>query len=192
MEYGKFILTGEDKKVLHGIKNSLLTSGHIFIGYAKEPFDILRHIRTSQPDFLMIDVGNHFRELKPILTVIDEDLLASCILILDHTGDEVLQFIRGTRSFHYITKPIYEEMLQQIVGMSLINFERIREYEGKVKKLNDTLESRKLIEKAKWILVEQDGLSETKAYDLIQKKSRDHRISMKEIAEAIIMTRGNS
>ncbi|MFZ5986536.1 MAG: ANTAR domain-containing response regulator, partial [Bacillota bacterium] len=62
----------------------------------------------------------------------------------------------------------------------------------KVKKLNDTLESRKIVEKAKWILVEQNGLSEAEAYEAIKKKSRDNRMPMKSIAEALILTRGMS
>jgi response regulator NasT len=59
-----------------------------------------------------------------------------------------------------------------------------------VKKLNDTLESRKAVEKAKWILVEKEGYTESEAYEAIKKKSRNNRITMKEIAEAIILTRG--
>ena len=90
----------------------------------------------------------------------------------------------------YVTKPVFEEIINQIAELSILNFKRVWEYEQKVKKLNDTLENRKIIEKAKWILVEEKGLSEAEAYELIKKTSRDNRIPMRYIADAIILTRG--
>ena len=190
MEYGKFIIIGEDKKVLASVKNIVASSGHIFIGYTREPHSILRHIRNANPEILFIEVCNNFKELKPILEVIDEDLLAACILIVDGRNEEISSFMRGTRVLTYISKPVFEETLVQIVEISLMNYNRILEYEEKVKKLNNTLESRKAVEKAKWILVEQYGLSELEAYEAIKKKSRDNRMAMREIAEALILTRG--
>lgn len=190
MEYGKFIIIGEDKKVLSGVKNTVISSGHIFIGYSKEPFNILRYIRNSSPDLLIVEVCNNFKELKPILEVIDEDLLAACVLIVDGRNEEITQFLRTTRVLTYISKPVFDETLLQIVEISLMSYKRMLEYEQKVRKLNDTLESRKVVEKAKWILVEKDGLTETEAYEAIKKKSRDNRMPMREIAEALILTRG--
>jgi response regulator NasT len=72
---------------------------------------------------------------------------------------------------------------------SLINYNRIIEYEKKLKKLNNSIETKRIIDKAKWLLVEQDSMTETEAYEKIKKKSRDNRIPMRNIAEAIILTR---
>lgn len=190
MEYGKFIVSGEDKKVLANIKNALASNGHIYIGYSKEPFSILRHIRSCIPDLLIIEVCNNFKELKPILEVIDEDLLAACIVILDTRNEEIFNFLASTRVMTYITKPVFDETLLQIADITLMNYKRVLEYEQRVKKLNDTLESRKVVEKAKWLLIEQDGYTEAEAYEIIKKKSRDNRMPMREIAEALILTRG--
>lgn len=190
MEFAKFIVSGEDKKTLAGVKNALASSGHIFVGYSKEPVNILRHIRNLSPELVVIEICNNFREMKQILEVIDEELLTACVLLLESRNDEIFDFLRKTRVVTYIAKPVFDEVLLQIADISLANYKRILEYEERVRKLNDTLESRKIIEKAKWILIEQEGLSETDAYEVIKKKSRDNRIPMREIAEAIILTRG--
>ena len=189
MEYSKFILCGEDKKVLGGIKNNLTVGGHIFLGYSKEPFNILRHIRHLTPDLVIIEVKNRFRELRQILEVVDEELLAACILLLDSRNDEIFDFLKNTKVITYIAKPVFEDTLLQIVDISLANYRRIIEYEKKVEKLNNSLESRKIVEKAKWLMVEQEGMSENEAYEMIKKKSRDNRMPMRDIAEAIILTR---
>ena len=190
MDNGKFIVSGEDKRTLTILKNILVSNGHVFTGYLKEPSRLLRCIRTGAPDFVIIEVTNNFYELKPVLEMIDEEILTVCVLVLNTRNDEILNFIKNTRVISYIMKPILEEPVIQVVDMSLLNFRRILEYERKVKKLNETLESRKTVEKAKWILVEKEGFTEDGAYEAIRRKSRDNRIPMKEIAEAIILTRG--
>lgn len=190
MEYGKFIISGEDKKTLVNIKNCLISSGHTFIGYAREASTVLRHIRSCVPDFIIVEVCNNFKDLRHSLEVIDEELLAACILIMETRQDEVFDFIRHSRVMTYVAKPVFDESMIQIADLSIINFRRVLEYEDRVKKLNNTLESRKIVEKAKWLLVEQEGMNEAEAYDVIRKKSRDNRMPMRDIAEAIIMTRG--
>lgn len=190
MEYSKFVLAGEEKKLLANIKNTLTSNGHIYTGYSQEPYNILRLIRRHTPDLVIIDTGSCFRELRQTLSVIDEELLAACILVLESRNDEVFEFLSSSRIMTYITKPVFDENILQITDISIINHKRVQDYERKVKKLNDTLESRKVVEKAKWILVEQNGLSEAEAYEVIKKKSRDNRMPMKNIAEALILTRG--
>jgi response regulator NasT len=187
----KFILFGEDKKTLLSVKNALTANGHIFIGYSSDTGSILRHIRGSFPGFVVIEAAaGRFAEIRPVLEILDEELLAACILILDIRNEEVLGFVRNSRVITYLSRPLFDEALLQIVDLTLMNYKRILEYEQRVKKLNDTLESRKAVEKAKWILVEKEGYTESEAYEAIKKKSRNNRITMKEIAEAIILTRG--
>lgn len=190
MDSGKFIVSGEDKRTLTILKNILVGNGHVFTGYLKETSKLLRCVRTNSPDFLIIEVSNNFYELKPVLEMIDEEILSVCVLILNTRNDEIIGFIKETRVISYITKPIMEEPVIQVVDMSLLNMKRILEYERKVRKLNESIESRKTVERAKWILVEKEGFTEEGAYDAIRRKSRDNRIPMKEIAEAIILTRG--
>lgn len=189
VEYGKFVLFGEDKKSFIQIKNTLVSNGHVFTGYWKDTLNILRSVRSSTPELIFIDAGNRFRELRQTLEVIDEDILTACILVLDTRNNEVLDFLGSSRAMAYITKPVYDEALLQIVDLTLMSYKRVLEYEQQVKKLNDTLEIRKIVEKAKWILVEREGYKESEAYEAIRRKSRDNRMTMRQIAEAIILTR---
>lgn len=189
MDYAKFIVSGEDKKLLGSIKNVLVQSGHIFVGYSREPVKLLRYIRIYNPELVVLEVSGQFSELSGVLEVIDEELLSACVLLLESRNEEVFEFLRRTRAVTYIAKPVFNEVVVQMADMALTNFRRIVEYENRVKKLSDTLESRKIIEKAKWLLIEQDKLTEAEAYEAIKKKSRNNRVPMRDIAEAIIITR---
>jgi len=190
MDRGKFVLAGEDKKVLAGIKNALTTNGYIYTGYSQEPFNILRLIRRHTPDLVIVDTGGNFCQIRQIVSVLDEELLAACILVLEKRSDEIIDYLLKTRIISYINKPVFDENMLQITDISMVNYRRVLEYEHKVKQLNDTLETRKIVEKAKWALVEQKCMTEDEAYEWIRKKSRDSRVTMKSIAEAIMLTKG--
>lgn len=189
MEGAKFLLAGQDKKSLSAIKNSLVAGGYIYVAYSGNSNNILRYVRALEPDLLIIEATGGFNVLRQSLELIDEELLAACILLLDSRNDEIFEFIRRSRVMTYVAKPVFDEVMVQIADIMLSNFKRVREYESKLKQLNESLESRKVIEKAKWLLVEQEGHTELDAYEAIKRKSRDNRISMREIAEAIILTR---
>ena len=184
------MLCGQDKKLLAGIKNVLTANGHIFTGYSINPFSVLRQVRGSQPELVIFDITGGFREFKPVIEVIDDDLLAACIILLDSRSDEVFEFLRASRTATYIAKPVFGEVMLQIAELAVTNYLRVLDYEGKLKELNNALESRKVIEKAKWLLVEQEGITEKEAYDVLRKKSRDNRMAMRDIAEAILIARG--
>lgn len=188
MNYSKFILSGEDKKLLFEIKNTLSQCGYVFLGYCQNPFNLLRHVRSYQPDLLIIEVCNKFGSLKPVLEVIDEEMLSACILILDSRSDEIFEYLNKTRITTYIAKPVFSEVVGQIADICVLNFKRLMKYEQEIKKLNESLEIRKIVEKAKWILVEKKGMTEAEAYNIIREKSRKSRLPMRNIAEAIILS----
>lgn len=192
MELYKYIVTGHDKISLAAIKQVLCSRGHIFLGYSQEPQNILRHIRRTGPDVVIVEAYNNFHELRPMLEIIDEELLAACVLVIREETDEISEFLWKARNIGFITLPVKEESVMQLVDMSYLNFRRTLDYEEKVKKLNEALESRKIVERAKWVLVEDNRMSENEAYELIRKRSRDGRIPMREIAEAILMVKGIS
>ncbi len=190
MGQGKFILIGDDKKILAGVKNTLVADGYLYIGYTNQTQSVLRTVRKTLPDLIILEVQDRFYEQKEILEVIDDELLAPCVLVLKMRSDEVLQFVRQSKIMTYIMKPLYDEVLLQIADLSISHFNRVVEYEHKLKKINENLAARKVIEKAKWLIVEKRGLSENEAYDFIRKKSRDNRLPMKEVAQAILLTEG--
>jgi response regulator NasT len=190
LEFYKYIVTGEDKNTLAAIKNMLLAYGHIFLGYDHEPQNILRHVRRTGPDLVILEAYRNFSDLRPILEVMDDELLTVCVLVLREITNEVYEFISKSRNVAYITLPVKEESIIQIIDLAVLNYRRILDYEDKVKKLNEALESRKVVERAKWVLVEENGITESEAFELIRKKSRDSRMQMREIAQAILMVKG--
>lgn len=187
MEIAKFVVAVEEKQDLLLIKNTLVTNGHIFVGPTMESHNLLRHVRSCQPDLVIVEVNN-ISKIEQTLEAIEENLLAACVLIVNRKDDAISNYLSKSKITFYAAKPLNDTVLLQIVDAALLNYQRVMDYEDQLKKLNETLESRKAIEKAKWVLVERGHHTEAEAYEILRKKSRDNRMPMREIAEAILLT----
>ena len=87
----------------------------------------------------------------------------------------------------YLVKPYREEDLTPAIEVALARFREFQELEKQVADLQQALETRKLVDRAKGILMDKQGLTEAEAFRKIQKMSMDNRKAMKEVAEAIIL-----
>jgi response regulator NasT len=87
----------------------------------------------------------------------------------------------------YVVKPFREAELMPVIELSRARFDEFRTLEKEVGSLKEALETRKLIERAKGVLMESHGLRESEAFHRIRKTSMDARKSMKEVAEAILL-----
>lgn len=90
----------------------------------------------------------------------------------------------------YLIKPVRQEELRPSIELATSRYDEFLSLRRQNEDLKKTLNARKAIERAKGILMKNQGLSEAEAFALIQKRSMDLRKSMADIAEAIILTEG--
>ena len=88
----------------------------------------------------------------------------------------------------YVVKPFRQAELLPVIELCLARFDEFRSLEREVGDLKDALETRKLVERAKGVLMEVHGLRESEAFHRIRKTSMDSRKSMREVAEAVLLT----
>jgi len=88
----------------------------------------------------------------------------------------------------YLTKPLREQDLWPAIELAFAHAEAMETLKEQVEDLKETIESRKIVEKAKGVLMRSQGLSEPEAFRKMQKLAMDKRKSMRQIAEAILLT----
>ena len=91
----------------------------------------------------------------------------------------------------FLAKPVREEELWPAIELASVHNHELEELKEKVAALEGALESRKVVEKAKGLLMRNHGLSEPEAFRRMQKLAMDKRKSLRQIAEAILLTDGN-
>jgi response regulator NasT len=111
------------------------------------------------------------------------------VLLTATTDAETVARAREAGVMNYLLKPFREEQLAVVVDLAIDQYIRVSNLEDEVGKLKETLETRKLVEKAKGVLIKQ-GLSEPDAYRRMQKLAMDKRKSLRAVAEAILLMEG--
>ncbi len=113
---------------------------------------------------------------------------APVLLLTAFSQQELIEGAKDAGVVGYVVKPFRETELQPAIEIALSRFKEFRSLEREAAGLRDTLETRKLVERAKGILMDTQGLKEAEAFRKIQKLSMNTRKSMREIAEAILLT----
>ena len=183
----RVVIADPDSQSRKTLRSILQQAGHLVIGEAEDGLTALKQIRTRQPDLVILDSRMAVMDGAELGYIIEEDGLAPVILM---TPGDQFTTRNGTEEqqyFAYVIKPVSEQSLLPIIDVVIKNYRRIRNLEQEVSKLKDMMETRKLVEKAKGILMDSYRLSEAEAFKRIQKQSMNKRVSMKSVAKAVIL-----
>ncbi|MCX7841677.1 MAG: ANTAR domain-containing protein [Clostridia bacterium] len=182
----KFIVAASGNPFQISVRNILSPVGYSFQSSCNDGTSLLRLVRSYNPDFAVVDMALQFRELRTTLETIDDEMLCACIAVGDYKDREIMSLLENSKALSFCPKPLSRDMLVHTIEMAIINFKRVYQLNLKLKEMTESYETRKAVERAKWILIERDGISEADAYERMRRKSMDTRLSMKAIADAII------
>lgn len=148
----------------------------------------VRLAKAMNPDVLFIAVG--LPDLDGIETSarIMEEHPLPIIVLTSHQDLETIERAKEAGVMAYLLKPVREDQLRPTMEIAISRFREFMALRRENEDLKRTLEARKLIERAKGILMKREGLSEPEAFRRIQKASMELRKPMVEIAEAIVLS----
>ena len=121
---------------------------------------------------------------------IAEDELAPAILLTAYSDSELIDRAKKSGVFGYLVKPFKPSDLAPAIEVARSRFEQNKVLSKEIDSLQGRLEARRLVEKAKGVLMQTEGITEDEAYRRIQQQSMNARKSMKEVAEAILIAQG--
>lgn len=184
----KYIVAATENPFQIAVRNILNPAGFTFLGNCNDAVSLMRLVRSIHPEFIVVDLGLQHGEVRNVLETIDDEMLCAIVLMGDYNDAGVLDMVEASNAVSYCPKPPSREVFLHTVELALLNYKRVFGLDRKLKEMTENYETRKQVERAKWILMERHELSENEAYDRIRKKSMDNRMSMKTVAEAIIFT----
>jgi response regulator NasT len=161
--------------------------GMSVVGEASDGKQAVEKVRQLKPDLAILDVKMPEMDGIEAARLLHEERLAPVILLTAYSDSELIQRAKQAGVYGYIVKPFKQADLTPAIEVALARYQEARELEQQVDDLKETLETRKIIERAKGILMDTYGLREQEAYRRIQVQSMNTRKSMREIAEAIII-----
>ncbi|NLG50614.1 MAG: response regulator [Chloroflexi bacterium] len=188
MERVRVIIADDESVICMDLKEMLNNLGYLVVGETGDGRSAVNLARELRPDVVLMDVKMPDMDGIEAAKILTEEHIAPVVLLTAFSQRDLVERAKQAGVVGYLVKPIQEADLAPAIEIALARFGEFRELEKEVDNLQDQLETRKLVDRAKGILMDSQGLTEAAAFRRIQKMSMNTRKSMKEIAQAIILT----
>ena len=179
------IIVAEDETLIRmDLVEMLREAGYDVVGAAMDGSEAIELVESLKPDLAILDVK------MPVLDGISaaEKIIAiSPVLMLTaFSQKDLVERARDAGAMAYVVKPFTINDLVPAIEISISRHRQMKSLESEVADLHERLETRKVIDRAKGILMKALNLSEPEAFSWIQRAAMDRRITMKEVSEAVI------
>lgn len=182
----KILIADDETLIAMSLTTMLQNIGHRVVARARSGQEAVEKAREISPDLVLMDIKmNDMDGLEASKRILAEKPVPIVILTAFSQKDLIEQ-ADAIGVSGYLVKPVSENDLLPAITLARSRFVELRALETEVGDLKEALRSRKLVEQAKGILMEKEGLTEAEAFKRIQQQSRNQNIPMARLAEAII------
>ena len=179
------ILVAEDETIIRiDLVEMLTEAGYEVVGEAENGLKAIELAQQFNPDLAILDVK--MPQLDGISAAEKIIQIAPVLMLTAFSQKELVERARDAGVMAYVVKPFSINDLVPAIEIAISRHRQMKSLEAEVADLYDRLETRKLIDRAKGILMKALNISEPEAFSWIQKSAMDRRLTMKEIAEAIL------
>lgn len=183
----RIVIADDESLIRLDLREMLTHLGYDVIGEAGDGRSAMELARRLRPDLLIMDIKMPDLDGISAAEELTRERIAPVVLVTAYSDQVLVERAREAGVVGYVVKPFREAELMPVIELSRARFDEFRTLEKEVGSLKEALETRKLIERAKGVLMESHGLRESEAFHRIRKTSMDARKSMKEVAEAILL-----
>jgi response regulator NasT len=171
------------------LREMLENLGYLVVGEAGDGVSAVNLARELRPDLVVMDIKMPEMDGIAAARVLTEERISPVLLVTAYSHRELVDNAKDAGVLAYVAKPFGEAQLVPAVEVALARFREFRALEKELGDTRSALETRKIVERAKGVLMDKHGLREDEAFRRIQKLSMDTRNSMRAVAEAILLAR---
>jgi len=189
LERTRVVIADDESIIRMDLREMLTNLGYLVVGEAGDGKSAVNQARELRPDVVIMDIKMPDMDGIEAARILTQERIAPVVLLTAFSQRDLVERAKEAGVVGYLVKPFRESDLGPAIEVALARFQEFRSLEKEVFDLQETLETRKLVDRAKGILMDTQGLNESEAFRKIQKMSMNTRKPMKEIAEAIILAR---
>jgi len=183
------VLIAEDEPITRmDLREMLEHSGYEVVGEAGDGFDALELCKTVRPDLVLMDIKMPLLDgLSAGRIVLEEKLCDAVILLTAYSERGFIEQAKEIGISGYLVKPVDEKALVPSIELAVARSLEVKRLKNDIEKVSERLENRSIIEKAKGVLMAREKMNEQDAYEYIRKISCAKNISMRRVAEIILL-----
>lgn len=181
------VLVAEDEALIRlDLVEMLSEEGYTVVGEAADGQQAVEQAERLCPDLVIMDVKMPKMDGIDAASIIAERRIAPVVILTAFSQRELVERARDAGAMAYLVKPFGRKDLVPAVELAVSRFRELVALESEVAGLTDRLETRKVVERAKGLLMACHGLTEPEAFRWIQRNAMDRRTTMKAVAQVII------
>jgi two-component system, response regulator PdtaR len=185
----RVLIADDDPIIRLDLKQMLENLDYEVVAEAGDGQQAVASARDAKPDICILDVKMPVMDGIEAVSIITEENIAPTILLTAYSDKELVDRAKDAGVFAYLVKPFKPSDLPPAIEVARSRYEQNLQLNKEVSSLEEKLETRKVIDRAKGILMDEHGLNESEAYRRIQLQSMNLRKTMKEVADAIILAK---
>ncbi len=187
MAQTRLVIADDESLIRMNLKETLVGLGYLVVGEAGDGISAINLARELRPDLVVMDIKMPKLDGIQAAEVLTQERIAPVVLLTAYSDRELVNRAAESGVVNYLVKPFREADLLPAIEVAMARFAELRAMDKQLGDLKESLETRKVVERAKGLLMEKQGLSEAEAFRKIQQLSMNTRRPMKEIAQSILL-----
>ena len=181
------VVIAEDEAIVRlDLKEILEEEGYEVVGETGRGDEVVALVRQVKPDLAILDVKMPGLDGISVARSLSEERLAAVLVLTAFSQRDLIEDAREAGALAYLVKPFQRSELGPAIEVALGRFNELRALEGELRDLEERLEARKVIDRAKGRLMDEHSMKENDAFSFIQKSAMTTRTTMREIAQQVI------
>jgi len=182
----RLVIADDEHLVAEGIAGTVRELGYEVTGICPNGEDLIAFARRHRPDLALVDIRLPGMNGLEAARVLFGEMDVPVVIVSAYADPEYSRISANIGVFGYLLKPITRDDLVVTLPVAWAQYQSRQSTTSEVERLKQRLEDRKIIERAKWILVSRLGLSEDTAMRRLQKQARDSRRTLVDVARSIL------
>ena len=181
------VLIADDEAIIRlGLRTMLEEMGHLVVGMATDGPSAVKLAAKEKPDLAILDIKMPDMDGLEAAEAITAKRRIPILMLTAYSDRELVERAAKLAVLAYLVKPVKEADLGSAIELAMARFEEWQALEQEAADLKEALATREVVDRAKGVLMQRDGLTEHEAFESIQRRSRNSRRPMREVAEAIL------
>ena len=182
----RIAIADDEQDVCEYMQDVLPRLGHELVAVAATGRELVEQCRALRPDLVLTDIKMPEMDGIDAAVALYKDAPVPVILVSAYHDAELVERAEADHIMGYLVKPIKQADLGPVISLAMRRFEQFQELRKEAADLRQALEDRKLIERAKGILMKKAGLDEATAFRRLQKLASDKNLKLAEVARIIL------
>jgi response regulator NasT len=181
------VLIAEDEAIIRlDLRETLEEEGYEIVAETGRGDEAVELARSMRPDLAILDIKMPGMDGLEAARLITDERLCGVLVLTAFSQRDFIEQARDAGALAYLVKPFQKSDLVPAIELAIARFKELSALADEVKGLEEQLETRKVVDRAKGILMDRHGLSEQDAFSFIQKRAMTERTKMKTIAERVV------